>query len=213
MRIAIFGGTFDPIHNGHLAAAETVAGLFEVEEFHFVTSFSPPHKVGTRLTSPFHRFAMTALAMAPFSRFQASTLELDYLDRRYTVDTLAEMARLFPEAQRLFVLGTDMYAEIDTWKDYRRLFELAHIVVVHRPGFTFRLDVAPFTTLEANTTGVSVPSGPEAPTVFYAPFVEQPISSTRIRNEWASGGAVRQWVPPAVRRYIEKHNLYSQATS
>lgn len=206
MRIAILGGTFDPIHHGHLAAAESVANLFHVDEFHFVTSFSPPHKQSDRRTSPFHRFAMVALATEPFARFRASTIELDTLARQYTVETLATMARLHAGAELLFVLGADMYEDIETWKDYRRLFDLARLVVINRPGFTFREDIAPSRTLTENSAAPALSDGR---TVFYVPFVEQPISSTRIRDDWQSDEEVRGWLPPTVRRYIEKHKLYS----
>lgn len=205
MRIAILGGTFDPIHNGHLAAAESVANLFQVDEFHFVTSFAPPHKPSHQRTSPFHRFAMVALATAPFGRFRASTIELDTLARKYTVETLSAMAALYPGSELLFVLGADMYEEITTWKDYRRLFSLANLAVINRPGFSFRQDVAPSKTL---TEGSTLPALP-AREVFYLPFVEQPISSTRIRDDWESKKEVRGWLPPSVRGYIEKHRLYS----
>jgi nicotinate-nucleotide adenylyltransferase len=206
VRIAILGGTFDPIHNGHLAAAESVANLFQVDEFHFVTSFSPPHKPSYRRTSPFHRFAMVALATAPFARFRSSTIELDTLERQYTVETLTAMATVHPGAELLFVLGADMYEEIDSWKDYRRLFDLARLVVINRPGFTFRKDVAPSETLTESSATPALSAGRA---VFYVPFVEQPISSTRIRDNWTYNDEVRGWLPPAVRGYIEKHKLYS----
>jgi len=95
-RIAILGGTFDPIHNGHLAAAQTVATTFEVDEVHFVPAFSPPHKRSQGMTSPFHRCAMVALATVPFDRFRTSTLEVDALEERYTVQTLEAMRRSHP---------------------------------------------------------------------------------------------------------------------
>src|SRR5436190_17118829 len=109
MRIAILGGTFDPIHNGHLAAAESVAETFQVDEVHFVPAFSPPHKQSSGITSPFHRFAMVVLATMPFARFRTSTIEVDTLEKRYTVDTLELMKRKYPGAEILFVVGTDMY--------------------------------------------------------------------------------------------------------
>ena len=112
---------------------------------------------------------------------------------------------MYPDAQILFVVGTDMYKEIETWRDFRRLFELAHLVIVSRPGFPFREDVAPFQTL--------TPDGPaDLPAkscVFYLPFVEQPVSSTEIRDRRKSGEDVSQYLPPQVWSYIEKNNLYS----
>ena len=201
MRIAINGGTFDPIHNGHLAAAQSVAATFQVDEVHFVPAFSPPHKSARGMTSPFHRFSMVVLATMPFVQFHTSTIEVDALERRYSVDTLDSMKRKYPAAELLLVVGSDMYAELDTWKDYRRLFALAHIVVVNRAGFAVRHDLAPVKTLKQ---GEAVEwSGGNS--VFYLPFVEQPISSTEIRQR---AGELSQWLPPQVWSYIEKNNLY-----
>jgi nicotinate-nucleotide adenylyltransferase len=205
MRIAILGGTFDPIHNGHLAAAQSVAEVFQVDELHFVPAFSPPHKNSRGITSPFHRFAMVALATVSFERFRTSTIEVDALERRYTVETLDVMKNAYPSAELLFIIGTDMYQEIETWRNYRQLFELAHLVIVNRPGFRFRTDLAPYQTLNENQP-VTLP---RETAVFYLPFVQQPISSTEIRDERRRGEQVSQWLPPTVWSYIEKNKLYS----
>jgi len=205
MRIAILGGTFDPIHNGHLAAAQAVAETFQVDEVHFVPAFSPPHKQTRGLTSPFHRFAMVALATNSVDRFRPSTIEVDALEKRYTVETLDAMKNAYPDAEFLFIVGTDMYQEIETWKNFRRLFELAHLVIVNRPGFAFREDVARYQILNERQT-VTLP---EQASVFYLPFVQQPISSTAIRDERKKGEPVSQWLPENVWSYIEKNKLYS----
>jgi len=204
-RIAILGGTFDPIHNGHLAAADTVARTFQVDEVDFVPAFSPPHKQSRGITSPFHRFAMVALATLPFDRFRTSTIEVDTLEKRYTVETLEAMNRENPGAELLFIIGTDMYQEIEAWKNFRRLFDLAHLVIVNRPGFPFREDVAPFQVIKEP----QVVTLPEKTAVFYLPFVELPISSTEIRDDRRRGAEVRQWLPPLVWSYIERNKLYS----
>ncbi len=204
-RIAILGGTFDPIHNGHLEAADTVARTFQVDEVHFVPAFSPPHKQSRGITSPFHRFAMVALATLPFDRFRTSTIEVDTLEKRYTVETLEAMDRENPGAELLFIIGTDMYQEIEAWKNFRRLFDLAHLVIVNRPGFPFREDVAPFQVIKEP----QVVTLPEKTAVFYLPFVELPISSTEIRDDRRRGAEVRQWLPPLVWSYIERNKLYS----
>src|SRR4029078_7313865 len=107
MRIAILGGTFDPIHNGHLAAAQSVAQVFQVDEVHFVPAFSPPHKQTRGITSPFHRFAMVALATVSFDRFRTSTIEVDAFEKRYTVETLDAMRQTYPGADLFFIAGTD----------------------------------------------------------------------------------------------------------
>jgi nicotinate-nucleotide adenylyltransferase len=205
MRIAILGGTFDPIHNGHLAAAHSVAETFLVDELHFVPAFTPPHKVAFALASPFHRFAMVALATVSIERFRTSTIEVDAFEKRYTVETLEAMKKSQPGAELLFIIGTDMFQEIETWRDYRRLFELAHLAIVNRPGFPFREDVTPFQVL----TEKKPVALPERPAVFYLPFVRQPISSTEIRRNRKRGVDVSQWVPPLVWSYIEKNKLYT----
>jgi len=201
VRIAIIGGTFDPIHNGHLAVAHSVASAFQVDEVHFVPAFSPPHKQSSGITSPFHRFAMVALATMPFAQFRPSTIEVDALEKRYSVQTLELMRSMYPSAEMLFVVGADMYRDIETWKDFRRLFDLAHIVVVNRPGFTMREDLAQAGVVESEAP-VDLP---QKNSVFFLPFVEQPISSTEIR---AAIGSARQWLPREVWSYIEKNNLY-----
>ena len=198
------GGTFDPIHNGHLAAAQSVADTFQVDEVHFVPTFSPPHKP-RGLTSPFHRFAMVALATISFERFRTSTIEVDALEKRYTVETLEAMKKAYPDSELLFIVGTDMFQEIETWRNFRRLFELAHLVIVNRPGFPFREDVAPFQILDEKQT-VTLPKDP---TVFYLPFVKQPISSTDIRSERKKGAEVSHCLPPLVWSYIERNKLYT----
>jgi len=205
MRIAILGGTFDPVHNGHLAAAQSVSETFQVDEVHFVPAFSPPHKQYKGITSPFHRFAMLALATVSIDQFRTSTIEVDALERRYTVETLDAMKRAYPGVELLFIIGTDMYQEIETWKSFRRLFELAHLVIVNRPGHPFREDVAPYQTIAEK----QVVTLPRESTVFYLPFVQQPISSTEIRQECKRGLPVNQWLPANVWSYIEKNKLYS----
>ena len=205
MRISVLGGTFDPIHNGHLAAACSVSSTFQTDEVHFVPAYSAPHKQSHESVSAFHRFAMIALAISPFDGFRVSAVEVDAMEKRYTVDTLEQMRAENPDGEFLFALGTDMYREFETWKNYRAVLTLAHLAVVHRPGFAFREDLAPFRVLREGET-VSLP---EEPSVYYLPFVQQAISSTAIRDGCRSGDDVSQWVPPAVWSYIEKHNLYS----
>jgi nicotinate-nucleotide adenylyltransferase len=198
------GGTFDPIHNAHLAVAQSVIETFQVDELHFVPAFAPPHKQLSGLSSPFHRFAMVVLATTPFADFRASTIELDSLEKRYTVETLELMLQAYPAADLLFIAGTDMYQEIETWRSYERIFELAHLVIVNRPGFPFRPDVAPYQVLSRAQSATL----PEKRTVFYLPFLDLPISSSEIRDDRKRGGEVRRWLPPQVWSYIEKNNLY-----
>jgi len=205
VRIALLGGTFDPIHNGHLAAARSVSSTFCTDAVHFVPAYSAPHKQAHDAISAFHRVAMVALAISPFDEFRVSTMEVDAMEKRYTVDTLESMRAETPGGELVFVLGTDMYQDFETWKDYRALFTLAHLAVVHRPGFGFRADLAPHRVLGEDER---VPL-PARPGVFYLPFVEQPISSTAVREGCRRGDDVSRWLPPAVWNYIERHKLYS----
>ena len=205
MRIAILGGTFDPIHNGHLAAALSVSSAFRTDEVHFVPAYSAPHKQSHDSISAYHRFAMVALATSPYEGFRVSTIEVDAQEKRYTVDTLERMRARIPDADLVFVLGTDMYRDFETWKNYRALFTLAHLAVVHRPGFAFREDLAPHRVLREGEQ-VTLPA---MPAVFYLPFVEQPVSATAVRDACRRGGDASSWVPPAVWSYIEKHKIYS----
>jgi nicotinate-nucleotide adenylyltransferase len=205
VRIAILGGTFDPIHNGHLAAARAVSSTFSTDEVHFVPAYSAPHKQSRESTSAFHRFAMVALAISPYEGFHASSIEVDALEKRYTVDTLEEMRGAYPDAQMVFIMGTDMYQDFETWKDYRRIMTLAHIAVVHRPGYVFRSDLAAHRVVKQEEK-VNLP---ERPSVFYLPFVEQPVSSSGLRDGVKKGADLRQWVPPVVWSYIERNALYS----
>jgi nicotinate-nucleotide adenylyltransferase len=199
------GGTFDPIHNGHLAAAQSVSSLFQTDEVLFVPAFAAPHKQSLGMTSAFHRFAMAALATIPFRQFRTSTIEVDTFDRRYSVDTVELLQNTFPGADLIFIAGTDMYREIDTWKDYKGLLQRAHFAVVNRPGFAFREELAPFQVSQRE----AVAELPKTKTIFYLPFVEQPISSSAIRDNIRHGRDVRSWLPEQVWNYIEKNHLYS----
>ena len=133
-----------------------------------------------------------------------SAIESDTFEPRYSVDTLELMHRTYPDSSFLFVTGTDMYGEITSWKDYQRLFELASIAVVQRPGFPMRDDIA---TVEVVREGARVTPGNE-PRVFHLPSLDEDVSSTAIRSELKQGGDARRWIPEPVYAYIRKHKLY-----
>jgi nicotinate-nucleotide adenylyltransferase len=148
---------------------------------------------------------MMALAIAPFPDFRLSAIEVDSHEKRYTVDTIAQMREASPDAQFVFIMGTDMYRDFETWKDYKRLFTLTHIAVVNRPGFEFRTGLTAHQVVEFGRP-VTLPA---APAVFYLPFVDQPISSSALRDALRHSQDVRQLLPEAVHNYIRIHNLYS----
>ena len=147
---------------------------------------------------------MVVLATAPFDNFHVSTIETDTLEPRYSVDTLELMHSTYPDSSFLFVTGTDMFREIEEWKDYKRLMELTSFAVVNRPGFPMREDLAPVEVVDPSFP-VQIPTKPE---VYFLPFVKEPVSATKIRDRAQKGQDITAWVPKEVAGYIEKHKLY-----
>src|SRR5215211_1255468 len=135
-RIALYGGTFDPVHIGHLEVARKTSQLFEIEKVLFVPAQMAPHKIGRPVTEPIHRYAMLALATQNDPKLSISTFELDAPDRRYTVDTIEYFQRLFGKACELFfIMGADSWSEITTWREWERLLRMTNHIVVTRPRY------------------------------------------------------------------------------
>lgn len=211
-RVAIYGGTFDPVHSGHLTVARQVLQLFELDELVFVPACVPPHKRNASITSAFHRFAMLALATEPDQRLLISTIELDSPDRPYAVDTVARMQN---EAARLFfVIGADSWAEITTWYEWERLLTMCDLIVVTRPGYS--LPEPPAAAKVVDVRGQApdairrVTADENGPRVFITDAVMMDVSATRIREaaKVQDLGVLRSMVPPAVAEHIEKYKLY-----
>jgi nicotinate-nucleotide adenylyltransferase len=193
-RIALYGGTFDPVHLGHVEVARKVLELFEIEKVVFIPAQIAPHKVGRPVTEPIHRYAMLALATQDDPRLVISTFELDAPDRRYTVDTVAEFQRQLGESVELFfIMGADSWSEITTWRDWERLLKMTNHIVVTRPGY-------------------EVPPAPAglSERIFFTDAVMKDISATNIRR-LANEGRVddlEKLVPKAVADYIKKYGIY-----
>ena len=135
-RAAIYGGTFDPVHNGHIEVARRVLELFELDEVLFVPACVPPHKRSVGISSAFHRFAMLALATEHDARLRISTVELDAPDRPYAVDTVARVQQEMGTSRRIFfMIGADSWSEITTWHEWQRLLKMCDLIVVTRPGY------------------------------------------------------------------------------
>src|SRR6266576_2668762 len=134
-RIAIYGGTFDPVHSGHLEIGRRISEFFAIDEFLFMPARLAPHKVGQEAASAFDRYAMLALATQNEPRLSVSRFELDGPGRQYTVDTLVHFrSRCGEFVDLFFVMGADSWAEITTWREWQRLLTLANLIVVTRPG-------------------------------------------------------------------------------
>jgi len=217
VNIALFGGTFDPIHSGHLRAARAAARKFRLDRILFVPSGNPPHKYRDRLTSFHHRFAMVALACAGDQRFIPSLLEAPRADGRphYSIDTTRLVKRSLGSHDHLFFLvGVDAFLDLPHWKGYHCLLETVDFIVVSRSGFSGRAiwktvprDLVRFTPgnvlperIELKSTNLYVLQG-----------VDVPVASRGIRQAIRAGRRVTGLVPPLVEQYILKEGLYRPA--
>ena len=187
------GGTFDPIHHGHLVAASEVQGWFELDEVVFVPTGHPWQKSGRDVSPPEHRYLMTVIATAANPRFTVSRVDIDRGGPTYTIDTLRDIHTVRPESDLFFITGADALTEIFSWRDADELFDLAHFVGCTRPGS--EMDPA---TLSA------IPS--ERVTMLEVPALA--ISSTNCRQRQAEGQPIWYLVPDGVVQYITKHGLY-----
>jgi nicotinate-nucleotide adenylyltransferase len=188
-RIGIMGGTFDPIHHGHLVAASEVQARFELDEVVFVPTGQPYEK--GRVTPAEDRYLMTVIATASNPRFHVSRADVDRDGPTYTIDTLRDMSAIYgPETELFFITGADALARILSWKDALGMLELAHFVGVTRPGFVLSGDHLP----DDSVTLVEVPA--------------MAISSTDCRARVAAGKPVWYLVPDGVVQYINKRGLY-----
>jgi nicotinate-nucleotide adenylyltransferase len=192
------GGTFDPIHHGHLVAASEVQSWFDLDQVVFVPTGQPWQKSSREVTSAEHRYLMTVVATASNPRFTVSRVDIDRAGPTYTIDTLRDLAAAMPDADLFFITGADALAEIFTWRDAAELFDLAHFVGCTRPGYDMDS-----TMLEG------IP--PERVTILEIPALT--ISSTDCRNRTAKGEPVWYLVPDGVVQYIVKHKLYGGSSS
>ena len=187
------GGTFDPVHHGHLVAASEAQAWFSLDEVVFVPTGQPWQKASREVTSAEHRYLMTVIATASNPRFQVSRVDIDRDGPTYTIDTLRDLSAAMPDADLYFITGADALTEIFTWRDAADLFELAHFVGCTRPGYEMNAD---------SLDGIP----PEKVTILEIPALA--ISSTDCRQRTSAGQPVWYLVPDGVVQYIEKHNLY-----
>jgi nicotinate-nucleotide adenylyltransferase len=216
VNIALFGGTFDPIHAGHLRAAKVAARKFRLDRILFVPSGNPPHKRRDRLTPFAHRFAMVTLACQGDLRFVPSLLEAPRPDRRphYSIETARTVSEsLEPVDDLYFLLGLDAFLDLPHWKDYRHLFDLVNFIVVTRPGFGSAeiLKVVPRRRARGGNRGSGTTGARKAQkgAVHVLRGVHVPVASRDIREAVATRRRVTGLVPPLVEEYIRKEGLYT----
>ncbi|WP_327291151.1 nicotinate-nucleotide adenylyltransferase [Streptomyces sp. NBC_01198] len=193
-RIGVMGGTFDPIHHGHLVAASEVASLFHLDEVVFVPTGQPWQKTDRQVSPAEDRYLMTVIATASNPTFSVSRSDIDRAGKTYTIDTLRDLRAEHPAAELFFITGADALSQIFSWRDAGELFSLAHFIGVTRPGHTLSDPGLP----EGGVSLVEVPA--------------LAISSTDCRQRVAKGDPVWYLVPDGVVRYIDKRALYRDAT-
>ncbi len=227
----MYGGTFDPVHVGHLEVARRVSQLFEIEKVLFVPAQMAPHKIGRPVTEPVHRYAMLALATQADPELVISTFELDAPDRRYTVDTIEHFQREL-DAELFFIMGADSWSEITTWREWERLLTMTNHIVVTRPGYEpaatdvgeisarivdlrSSLECRDRTPLWSRSGAVDNKAAPNLRTpggIFFTDVVMNDVSATNIRR-LASDSRTEELVnflPGPVLDYIRKYGIYRE---
>lgn len=215
-RIGIMGGTFDPIHNGHLVAASEVAWVYDLDEVIFVPTGRPVFKLDKKVTNAEDRYLMTVIATASNPKFTVSRVDIDRPGVTYTIDTLKDIHSQHPDAELFFITGADAIAEIMQWKDAREMWNLARFVAVTRPGYSrpekLAFSHSPLVPRAANMNISSIDDIANSDSKHLpVDILEIPalaISSTDVRRRAQNSEPVWYLVPDGVVQYIVKHGLY-----
>ena len=211
--IGVMGGTFDPIHYGHLRMAEELASMLVLDTVRFIPAGRPPHRAMPR-TDAVHRLEMTRLAISGNARFILDDCEIRASRPSYTVDTLTSLREELGSERPIWLLmGTDAFLGLTTWKEWKRLFELAHIAVAHRPGYRLSQSDMLSDQLrhELEQRRCDTPPHTAAGNIILKPVTALDISSTSIRHHINSGTGARYLLPDAVLAYIQQYKLYTTA--
>ncbi len=213
--VALLGGTFDPVHYGHLRFADDARRALHLSEVRLVPARDPPHRAGPAASAA-DRLAMLRLGAAQFPGLAIDERELARSGKSYTVLTLEELRREDPARPLLLLVGADAFRGLPTWHRWREIFALAHVVVVARPGVALAADLPEALAAEWHARRVTDPAAlfsAPAGAIYEARVSPQPISATVIRAQLARGPAGRDVVagllPPDVLTYIDRHHLYS----
>jgi len=215
-RVGIYGGTFDPVHLGHLVPAVRAQETFHFDRLVFIPAGRPPHKQGEPLTSFSHRFAMLALATQPYDHFFVSDIEFDGHDPTYSVETVSTFQRRHSVDHLYFLMGSDSFSQIGTWHRWQELVGLVHLVVLHRAtvwGDELRARLPAELLPRLRTVEPFDKVADPAPgdrlcyLLDHEPF---PVSATHLRDRIRAGRTIGELVPPEVHRYIVKNRLYHQ---
>jgi nicotinate-nucleotide adenylyltransferase len=213
MKIGLFGGTFDPIHWGHLRSAEEVGETFRLHRVYFIPAAVPPHKRGQTTTPARDRLRMVRLAVAKNPRFEVSTAEIVRPGVSYSIDTIREFAaRKRPGDSLYFIIGLDAFREINTWKDFAAIFPLCNFIVTSRPGRKEKdplkgtsIAVKKLFCYDFKRKNYRHESGTR---IFFAELTDIAISASEIRELVRQRKSIRYLVPTEVEKYIERRGLY-----
>ena len=221
-RIALYGGTFDPVHTGHISVAHALSKIFALDEVVFIPAYVAPHKRVKDVTPALHRYAMLALATQQEPRLRVSTIELDAPERPFTFETLSLMQEsLGSQAQIFFVMGADSWVDITTWREWERVLELSNHIVVTRPGYELSTEhvtpvvrerIVDLRGMKSEQAAWEVGTS-EVKKIYVTDAVNMDVSATAIRQA-VSEGRDADWlkqVQPSVADYIRKYGLYREA--
>ncbi len=215
LKVGLFGGSFNPLHIGHLRAADEVREILDLDKVVFIPSSIHPIKNKKNIVDARYRLKMLELATSDTGEFEVSDVEMKRPGPSYTIDTLKHFKNKFKNYRLFFILGTENLAKIDTWKDCRELFNYADFAVISRPGFNFKniRDIIPrglakeFTFLE-NKEGKTVYKHTSGNKLIFFKISGIRISSTTLRNSVKNGNSIKYFVPDSVNKYILKNKLY-----
>jgi len=213
-RIGVFGGTFNPIHNGHVKAALQVQKTFLLDKVLVIPSYIPPHKGIPNVAPPEHRLQMIKLAVASYPRFIPSSVEIEAKGKSYSILTLKKLRHQFPGTLMFFILGIDAFLEIDTWREYEKVLEQCHFIVISRPGYSLH-DAKKLLGGKYKGRMIQVSGAAELsemmglPSKIYLMSIDAlDIASKDIRRMVRKGESITGLVAEDVKEYIHRHNLY-----
>ncbi len=198
-KIGIMGGTFDPIHLGHLVVANEVLNIYKLSKIIFIPSGNPPHKDGLA-TSSLHRYMMTSMATMSNSKFIVSDIEIKKKEKCYSVDTLKELHKLYPDTEFYFITGTDAVIELPNWCEPKELLKLCRFIAVSRPGISMEAVKSKIEKIEKELGGE----------IYLLQIPMLHISSTDIRDRFSRGISAKYLITDIVEQYIIKNNLYNE---
>lgn len=213
-RIAFYGGSFDPVHLGHLTIARELIQHFSLDEFVFIPAFHAPHKLERKPTSAFHRFAMLCVATNDEPNIKVSKIEIELPEKPFTVETLPRLMAAFPHTEIFFVMGADSWKDILTWREWEKVLLMTNHIVVSRPGYEIGFSHvsdevrARIVDLRGNDSPFHLPES-QGQHIFITNAVDMKMSATEIRLKiHESTPGWRDELSDAVAKYVEKYQIY-----